>query len=157
MLSARAPVSTEAVTRAPFTAFPASSRNSTVIGLFSASPAMPFCAAKKGTAGETLKRPITVEVRDDAGNAVEGARVTASVLAGALVDSIGITDSLGVASFRWKLGSKAGRQQMVVKSGSLPPLTATVQASAGSPANIEFVAPPTGGTAGRRCPGPSGW
>jgi len=110
--------------------------------------------AQRGTAGEILKKPITVEVRDDAGNAVEGARVTASVLAGVLADSIGITDSLGVASFRWKLGSKAGRQQMVVKAGSLPPLTATVQASAGSPANIEFVAPPASGTAGKALPRP---
>jgi hypothetical protein len=105
--------------------------------------------AQKGAAGELLRKPVSVEVRDDAGNAVEGARVTASVLAGTLADSVAITDSLGVASFRWTLGKKAGRQQMLVRSGGLPPLTATVQASAGSPANIEFVAPPTSGTAGK--------
>jgi hypothetical protein len=105
--------------------------------------------AQKGTAGERLKKPVSVELRDDAGNAVEGARVTASVLAGTLADSVAITDSAGVASFRWTLGKKAGRQQMLVRSGGLPPLTATVQASAGSPANIEFVSPPTSGTAGK--------
>jgi hypothetical protein len=65
-----------------------------------------------------------------------------------------ITDSTGVASFRWTLGSKAGQQQMIVKSGSLPPLTATVQASAGSPANIEFVSPPASGTPGNPLPRP---
>jgi hypothetical protein len=105
--------------------------------------------AQKGTAGEPLKKPLTVQVRDDAGNAVVGARVTAVALAGTLADTVGITDSLGVTSFRWTLGSKAGRQQMVVKSGTLPPLTATVQAAAGSPANIEFVSPPGSGTAGK--------
>ena len=110
--------------------------------------------AQKGIAGEALKKPITVELRDDAGNAVKGARVTASVLTGALADSMRITDSMGVASFRWTLGSKAGRQQMIVKSGSLPPLTATVQASAGSPANIEFVSPPASGTPGKPLPRP---
>ncbi len=71
------------------------------------------------------------------------------MLAGTLADSIGITDSMGVASFRWTLGRKAGRQQMVVRSGALPPLTATVLAAPGSPANIEFVSPPTSGTAGK--------
>ncbi len=105
--------------------------------------------AQKGIAGETLRKPVTVQVRDDAGNAVEGARVTAAVLSGRLADSVGITDSTGVASFSWTLGSRAGRQQMVVKSGALPPLTATVQASAGSPANIEFVSPPTSAAAGK--------
>lgn len=105
--------------------------------------------AQKGVAGEALRKPLTVQVRDEAGNAVEGARVTAVALAGALADSVRITDSMGVASFRWTLGSKAGRQQMVVKSGALPPLTATVQAAAGSPANIEFLAPPTTGAAGK--------
>lgn len=105
--------------------------------------------AQKGIAGELLKKPVSVEIRDDAGNPVEGARVTASVLAGVLADSVGITDSTGRASFRWTLGKKAGRQQMLVRSGGLPPLTATVQASAGSPANIEFVSPPASGSAGK--------
>lgn len=105
--------------------------------------------AQKGIAGELLKKPITVEVRDEAGNPVEGARVAASVLTGTLADSVGITDSTGVASFRWTLGARAGRQQMMVRSGALPPLTATVMAAAGSPANIEFVSPPTSGAAGK--------
>lgn len=105
--------------------------------------------AQKGIAGEPLRNAISVEVRDESGNPVEGASVTASVLAGTLADSVGITDSMGVASFRWTLGSKAGRQQMVVRSGTLPPLTATVQAAAGSPASIAFVSPPMSGTAGK--------
>jgi hypothetical protein len=110
--------------------------------------------AQRGIAGEPLRKPISVEVRDDAGNAVEGASVVASVLAGTLADSIAITDSLGVASFRWTLGSKAGRQQMVVRAATLPPLTATVLAAPGTPANIEFVSPPTSGTAGKLLPRP---
>jgi hypothetical protein len=65
-----------------------------------------------------------------------------------------ITDSNGVASFRWTLGPKAGRQQMVVRAGGLPPLTATVLAAPGSPANIEFVSPPMSGTAGKPLPRP---
>jgi hypothetical protein len=71
------------------------------------------------------------------------------VLTGTLADSVAVTDSLGVASFRWKLGPKAGRQQVVIRSGGLPPLTATVLAAPGTPANIEFVSPPMIGTAGR--------
>ena len=105
--------------------------------------------AQKGIAGEALRRAISVELRDEAGNPVEGAAVVASVLAGMLADSMVITDSNGVASFRWTLGPKAGRQQMVVRAGGLPPLTATVLATPGSPANIEFVSPPTSGTAGK--------
>ncbi len=105
--------------------------------------------AQKGVAGEVLRRMISVELRDEAGNPVEGAAVAASVLAGTLADSMAITDSMGVASFRWTLGPRAGRQQMVVRAGRLPPLTATVLAAPGSPANIEFVSPPTSGTAGK--------
>jgi hypothetical protein len=105
--------------------------------------------AQRGIAGEALRKPVSVEVRDDAGNAVPGASVVASVLAGTLADSVAITDSMGVASFRWTLGPKAGRQQMVVRSAALPPLTATVLAAPGTPANIEFVSPPTSGTAGK--------
>lgn len=105
--------------------------------------------AQKGIAGEALRRAISVNVRDEAGNAVPGTSVVASVLAGSLADSVAITDSLGVASFRWTLGTKAGRQQMVVRSGRLPPLTATVLAAPGAPANIEFVSPPMSGTAGK--------
>jgi adhesin/invasin len=105
--------------------------------------------AQKGVAGEALRRAISVELRDEAGNPVEGAAVAASVLAGKLADSVAITDSNGVASFRWTLGPKAGRQQMVVRAGGLPPLTATVLAAPGSPANIEFVSPPMSGAAGK--------
>jgi len=105
--------------------------------------------AQKGIAGEALRKPISVEVRDDAGNAVPGATVVASVLAGTLADSVAITDSMGVASFRWSLGTKAGRQQMVVRSGGLPPLTATILAASGTPANIEFVSPPVSGATGK--------
>lgn len=105
--------------------------------------------AQKGTAGEALRRAISVELRDDSGNPVEGAQVVGSVLTGTLGDSMAITDSRGVAAFRWTLGPKAGRQQMVVRAGRLPPLTATVLAAPGSPANIEFVSPPTSGTAGK--------
>ena len=105
--------------------------------------------AQKGIAGEALRKPISVELRDDAGNAVPGATVMASVLAGTLADSVAITDSMGVASFRWSLGPRAGRQQMVVRSGALPPLTATILAASGTPANIEFVSPPVSGTTGK--------
>jgi len=56
---------------------------------------------------------------------------------------------MGVASFRWSLGPRAGRQQMVVRSGALPPLTATILAASGTPANIEFVSPPVSGTTGK--------
>ena len=105
--------------------------------------------AQKGIAGEALRKPISVELRDDAGNAVPGATVMASVLAGTLADSVAITDSMGVASFRWSLGPRAGRQQMVVRSGGLPPLTATILAASGTPANIEFVSPPVSGTTGK--------
>lgn len=110
--------------------------------------------AQRGIAGEALRKPISVEVRDEAGNAVPGASVVASVLAGTVADSVAITDSMGVASFRWSLGPKAGRQQMVVRSGALPPLTATVLAAPGTPANIEFLSPPTSGTAGKVLPRP---
>jgi len=105
--------------------------------------------AQKGIAGEALRKPISVELRDDAGNAVPGATVMASVLAGTLADSVAITDSMGVASFRWSLGPRAGRQQMVVRSGALPPLTATILAASGTPANIEFVSPPVSGATGK--------
>ena len=105
--------------------------------------------AQKGIAGEALRRAISVELRDEAGNPVEGAAVVASVLAGRLTDSTAITDSAGVAAFRWTLGPKAGRQQMQVRAGGLPPLTATVLATPGTPANIEFVSPPTSGTTGK--------
>lgn len=110
--------------------------------------------AQKGIAGDMLGKPIAVLLHDASGNPVEGASVTAAAAAGRLADSMAITDSLGVATFRWTLGTKAGRQELVVRSGSLPPLTASVLATPGTPAAIEFVTPPMSSSPGKALPKP---
>jgi hypothetical protein len=105
--------------------------------------------AQRGVAGEALRHPLVVELRDEAGNGVEGISVAASVDAGTLSDSSVISDSMGRATFRWSLGRKAGRQQMIVRSGKLPQLTATVTAEPATPSKIEFLSPLTVAAAGK--------
>lgn len=104
---------------------------------------------QKAHAGSALLRPLTLKVVDRFRNGVPGVPVSASVSAGLLTDSVLTTDSTGTVRFRWTLGSRVGHQEAVMKAGRLAPVTATVQATAGAPAAIEYLAPPEVGRAGK--------
>jgi adhesin/invasin len=104
---------------------------------------------QKGHAGGALPRPLTIKVVDRFRNGVPGIPVTATVSSGMLRDSTLVTDSAGLARFRWTLGPRMGQQQAVVRAGRLPALTATVHAAAGPPAVIQVLSASESGRAGK--------
>lgn len=74
--------------------------------------------AQTGTAGQTLPTPLTVELRDGAGNAIAGAIVNFSVTqGGGEVASASVTTGVdGRAATAYTLGPKAGQHQISASS-----------------------------------------
>jgi mono/diheme cytochrome c family protein len=67
--------------------------------------------------GATLSQPVVVQVNDDQGNAVSGARVDFSGPEGVTFDpSSGLTDSSGQLSTNVALGTMAGRYQIMAST-----------------------------------------
>jgi mono/diheme cytochrome c family protein len=70
-----------------------------------------------GAAGAVLPQPLVVQVNDDQGNAVTGARVTFSGPSGVSFDPpSGVTDTSGQLSTNVTLGGMAGRYQLVAST-----------------------------------------
>ena len=107
--------------------------------IFSATaPAIPTRLAKvsgdeqEGPAGTVLSQPLVVEVRDQAGNPLRGAQVTFAVTdgGGSLSTTTDTTDAYGRAFSSLTLGSRPGRNSVVVRTPKLLPVffSATGQA-----------------------------
>jgi len=70
-----------------------------------------------GAVGTALSQPVVVQVNDDQGNAVPGARVEFNGPAGVSFDpGIGITDSSGQLSTTVTLGGMAGRYEVTAST-----------------------------------------
>src|SRR5688572_26985223 len=80
----------------------------------------------------------SVKVLDDKGKPMQGVAVTFEVTAGGGTVAVpqATTDAAGIASSSWTLASTAGTNTLVARSGSLAPVTFTVNALADAPANI---------------------
>jgi mono/diheme cytochrome c family protein len=69
--------------------------------------------------GSALPQPIVVQVNDEQGNAVPGARIAFSGPAGVQIDpAAGLTDSSGQLTSNVSLGGMAGRYQIVASTMS---------------------------------------
>lgn len=107
---------------------------------------------QRSPVGSALRRPLEVRVIDQARNGIHGVRIIASVSSGIAGDTLLVTDSTGTVRLHWTLGPKTGPQQAVFRSGSLPRITATVYATPGSPASIQFVTSVASGSPGKVLP-----
>ena len=84
----------------------------------------------------------SVKVLDDKGKPMQGVAVNFEVTAGGGTVAVPqvSTDATGVASSTWTLASSTGTNTLVARSGSLAPVTFTVNALADAPATIAAVA-----------------
>jgi adhesin/invasin len=98
--------------------------------------------APTGPAGLPLEQPVTIRFADSSGTALVGIPVNWTLLDGGSVDASARTDSLGNASARWTLSTRAGRQRLLAQVGNpraIPPVTITATAEARSPSAIAIV------------------
>lgn len=88
--------------------------------------------AQVGTVGETLPKPLVLEVRDQGNVVVPGAVLTWAVVTGGgtLVTSSSETDASGRGQSTWRLGSTLGGQGVQVSAGSAGPVTFDATAAA---------------------------
>ncbi len=90
-----------------------------------------------GSVGAEVSDPVGVRVTDAAGRLLSGLPVTWTALDGGSADGLTVrTDSAGEARARWVLGGRAGTQHVRAQVGggrSIPPLTISATAAAGSP------------------------
>jgi hypothetical protein len=96
-----------------------------------------------GPTSQRLASPIVVRVTDSTARVLPGVPVSWTALDGGRVEPLSArTDSVGEARAHWTLGPKAGTQRLRVHVGtgrSVPPLTVTGTALAGTPARIAVV------------------
>ncbi|MEP6763398.1 MAG: Ig-like domain-containing protein [Gemmatimonadaceae bacterium] len=90
--------------------------------------------AQTGTVGTTLSVPLSVTVRDVSGNVLPNATVSWDVSPGAGTTSSGATrtDSRGVSSVTWTLGTSAGTASVTAQVGGVNPATFTATALPGA-------------------------
>jgi len=91
---------------------------------------------QKGTVGTTLRENVTVRVVDNAGTPVPGAEVLFHPLVQGLEDGTAITDGAGLASFAWKLGTTAGRNELEISIPGRPAVALQSTALPGDPVSI---------------------
>jgi len=86
--------------------------------------------------------PITVVVKDDRGRPVAGQPLTVSVQGGGAITGAPTSTQGGPTAIgTWTLGARAGANTITITSGSLPPVTVTVQGTAGPPARFAATLP----------------
>ena len=101
--------------------------------------------AQSGTSGQPLAAPLVVRIADQYGNAVGGANVTFTRLAGtgAIGSSTVLTGADGLASTAYTLGTVAGSESIRADVAGLTGVTTTfsITSNAGAPSGL---AAPTG-------------
>lgn len=103
-----------------------------------------------GTVGRGLRKAVVVRALDEHDNPVPGVEVTVDPGNGSTPDSVLATDIKGQVAIPWTLGRRSGGQELTIRvAGVKAPLTATATAEPRGAGNIEFVEPPTAGTAGK--------
>lgn len=92
---------------------------------------------QQGVAGGPLARPLRLHLEDAAGNPVAGQAVILRPGAGAVKDSVLLTDRNGDVATRWTLGPAAGDQLLrIAVEGMDSTHVVTARASAGPPATL---------------------
>lgn len=112
----------------------------------------PSAVAKTGdsqnaTVGELVPAAPTITVTDANGNPIAGMVVTFAVTSGggSLGSNSATTNSAGVAVVdRWTVGTTPGTNTITATAGTLPPVTFTVVAVPGAPAQLVIVTQPAG-------------
>ncbi|MEP6781423.1 MAG: Ig-like domain-containing protein [Gemmatimonadaceae bacterium] len=94
--------------------------------------------SQTGTVGTTLSVPLTVTVKDVSGNLLANATVSWDVSPGAGATSSGATrtDSRGVSSVTWTLGTSAGASSVSAQVGGVSPVTFTATALPGAATGV---------------------
>jgi hypothetical protein len=96
-----------------------------------------------GPASQRLPSPVVVRVTDSTARVLPNVPVFWTALDGGRVEPLAArTDSAGEARAHWTLGPNAGTQRMRVHVGTgrtVPPLTVTAAALAGTPARVAVV------------------
>ncbi len=95
-------------------------------------------AAQSGTVGSVLSIPLSVVVTDAKGATITGVRVDwdAGAGSGTTSPSASSTDSRGVASTIWTLGTVAGTARVTAQIGGVTPVTFSATANVGPAANV---------------------
>ena len=96
-----------------------------------------------GIAGSTLPAALVVSVKDAAGRAVAGATVSWAVVAGggSVTPTASTTDSAGLATTNWTLGTAAGANRVTATSGTLPAVAFDATATAAVTASVTVSSP----------------
>jgi hypothetical protein len=99
--------------------------------------------ALSGPAAARLPQPVAVRLTDSTARVLPNVPVSWTALDGGRAEALSArTDSLGEARAHWTLGPNAGTQRIRVHVGtgrSVPPLTLTASALAGTPARLTIV------------------
>jgi hypothetical protein len=102
------------------------------------------------TVGKGLSKAIVVRALDEHDNPVPGVVVTIEPRDGSVTEAQLTTDVKGQVAVPWTLGRRSGSQQLAIRvAGVKAPLVAVAAAEPRGAGNIEFVAPPTSGSAGK--------
>ncbi len=93
---------------------------------------------QSGTVGSVLAIPLSVVVTDNSGKTIAGARVDwdAAAGSGTVNPSASATDSKGVASTTWTLGTVAGTARVTAQIGGVTPVTFSATAIVGPAASV---------------------
>jgi hypothetical protein len=103
-----------------------------------------------GTVGRGLRKAIIVRALDEHDNPVPGVKVTVTAKHGSVPEAVLATDVKGQVAVLWTLGRRSGSQELAIRvAGVKAPLVAKATADPRGAGNIEFVQPPTAGTAGK--------
>jgi hypothetical protein len=92
---------------------------------------------------------ITVAVKDQNGNAMSGQPLSVVVTGGGTVSGVPTSSQGQTTLGGWTLGTRVGANTMTVTSGSLTPLTISVQGTAGPPSGFSVSSIPTSGVVGQ--------
>jgi hypothetical protein len=102
------------------------------------------------TVGKGLSKAIVVRALDEHDNPVPGVVVTVDPGQSSVPETELTTDVNGQVAVPWTLGRRSGNQRLAIRvAGVKAPLVAVATAEPRGAGNIEFVAPPTGGSAGK--------
>jgi hypothetical protein len=95
-----------------------------------------------GIVGKALKSAIAIRALDRYGNPVPGASLVRASGSGAAVDGAAVTDSSGMARFRWTLGGEAAAQRLMIRlRDDTASAVVTARAAAGEPSTLTLVGP----------------
>lgn len=105
---------------------------------------------QRGTVGKSLQKAVVVRALDEHGNPVPGIAVAIEPKHGSVAEATLTSDVKGQAAIPWTLGRRSGNQELAIRvAGVKAPLLVAATAEPRSAGNIEFIKPPSTGSAGK--------